>query len=30
VLLDVEDGSGVLAGLGPDRNRVETDLSTAP
>jgi hypothetical protein len=29
-LLDLEDGTGVLAGLGLDRNRAETDLSAAP
>jgi hypothetical protein len=29
-LLDAEDGTGVLAGLGLDRNRVERDLTTGP
>ena len=29
-LLDAEDGTGVLAGLGLDRSRVEMDLTTGP
>ena len=28
-LLEVEDGTGVLAGLGLDRARIEADLPTA-